>query len=280
MKNHLLKLIQLAIEEDVGAGDITTDAIASDELHVDAEIKAKCKLVVAGINVADLVFKTLDPQITFMKECEDGHHVKAGEVVAIIKGRARSLLTGERIALNFLQHLSGVATFTSQFVEAVKHTNVKILDTRKTKPGYRQLDRHAVKMGDGTNHRMGLFDRYLIKNNHIKIAGSVANAMEQVKVDRDPSLLLEVEARDLNDVEEILKNDADIILLDNFSVEDVKQAKLLIGDRVKIEVSGNINLDNLIAYAECGVDFISIGAITHSAPAADIHMIIGSEQSL
>jgi len=274
MKTTLDELVNLAIREDVGTGDITTEAIVSEDLKAEASINAKQTLVVAGIEVAEKVFRIIDPTIEFEALVEDGSEIEAANTIATVKGKARSLLTAERTVLNFLQHLSGIATFTKLFTNAVKDSNVKILDTRKTTPGYRALEKYAVRMGDGENHRIGLFDRYLIKNNHIEIAGSITNAIEKAKEHRKDQTLIEVETRTLEEVNEAVKNGADIIMLDNMDPQMAKSAVQIAKGKAKLEISGNIILDNLLAYTALGIDYISVGAITHSAPAADINMLI------
>ncbi len=272
--NHLEQLIRLALDEDIGMKDITTDAIVDESLIAHARITAKQELVVAGLDVAKKVFQLVEPSIEWDAKHEDGDFCEAKTILAVVRGKAASLLTAERTALNFLQHLSGIATATRIFVNAISGTNVKILDTRKTTPGMRALEKHAVLMGDGVNHRMGLYDRYLIKGNHIIIAGSITEAIERVKKRRIPGILLEVETKTIEDVREAVACGVDIIMLDNMSPPQVREALVEINGRAKVEVSGNITIDNIMQYAMTGVDFISVGAITHSAPAADIHMVL------
>jgi len=272
--DHISELIKLALDEDIGEDDITSDAIVDAGLSATARIVAKERLVVAGLDIARRVFTTVDPGIVWDQKHEDGEHCEAKKVLAVAKGPARSLLKAERTAINFLQHLSGIATTTGTFVKTVAHTKVKILDTRKTTPGMRALEKHAVLMGDGVNHRMGLYDRYLIKNNHIAIAGSIREALNRCKQKRKPGVLLEVETQTLDDVREALECGADIIMLDNMQIADVRESIKIVNGKAKLEVSGNITLENITHYAATGIDFISVGAITHSAPAADIHMIM------
>jgi len=274
MRNTLDELIKLAIEEDVGPGDITTEAIVPSDMQGSAQIKAKEDIVVAGLVVAEKVFKKIDKDLTWAPKCEDGDFLEDGNVLAEVSGSFASLLTAERIALNFLQHLSGIATFTKIFSESVKDTKTKILDTRKTRPGYRMLEKDAVRLGDGANHRMGLHDRYLIKNNHISAAASLASAVKLAQEKRKEGVLIEVEVRNLEQMKNAIGLGVDIIMLDNFSPPEVRNAVKAAEGKVKLEVSGNISLDNIQDYSTTGVDFISIGAITHSAPAADIHMLI------
>lgn len=272
--DHIKQLIRLALDEDIGESDITTDAIVDPGLQAKAQITAKHELIVAGLDVAAQVFKIVDPSIKWDAKHEDGDFCEAQTILANAQGKAAKLLTAERTVLNFLQHLSGIATTTSAFVNTTADSKVKILDTRKTTPGMRALEKHAVLMGYGVNHRMGLYDRYLIKNNHIMIAGSISKACEQVAQKRKKDVLLEVEARNLEEVKEALDCKVDIIMLDNMSAADVRKAVETVKGKAKLEVSGNITLDNIIHYATTGVDFISVGAITHSAPAADINMTL------
>ena len=199
---------------------------------------------------------------------------KPGTVIAELAGPARALLAGERTALNFLQRLSGIATLTNLYVREISGTSAKILDTRKTIPGYRELEKYAVRMGGGTNHRMGLYDHFLIKNNHIAVAGSVTAAIERVKAQRRKEQRIEVETRTLDEVREAISAGVDTVMLDNMSVEQVRDAVELVGGKAKVEVSGNMRLDTVREYAQLGVDFISVGALTHSAPAADIHLLL------
>ena len=277
MHHDIKKLVDLALAEDVGEGDITTLATVHETSHAVGRITAKQPLIVAGLEAARQVFATVDPHVSWETEREDGFRCKSGDVLAMVKGKTRSLLVAERTALNFLQRLSGIATLTRQFVDAVEGTKTMIMDTRKTTPGYRALEKHAVRMGGGTSHRMGLYDQFLIKNNHIAAAGSISAALKQAHKEQRKSQLIEVEVRKLDEVKEALKGSAQIIMLDNMSVDQVTEAVKLVKGQAKLEVSGNINLENVRKYAATGVDFISVGAITHSAPAADIHMPITVE---
>lgn len=272
--DHIDQLIRLALDEDIGDNDITTDAIVDPNLVGTARIVAKEHLVVAGLDIARRVFLAVDADMKWDARHEDGDHCEAKKILAVASGRFSSLLKAERTALNFLQRLSGIATMTNVFAKTIAHTKVKILDTRKTTPGMRAIEKHAVLMGDGYNHRMGLYDRYLIKNNHIAIAGSINDAVGRVLKKRKPGVLIEVEAQSLDEVKEALSSGVDIIMLDNMSATDVREAVKLVSGKAKLEVSGNITLENITHYASTGVDFISVGAITHSAPAADIHMIL------
>ena len=271
---ELKVLIKAALEEDVGSGDVTTKAIADADQMAAAEIRAKEELVVAGMDVARLVFKEINAALEWLPVVKDGDLVSSGTMLAAVRGRAKDLLLGERVALNFLQHLSGVATQTRKFVQVAQGTKARILDTRKTTPGWRALEKYAVRMGGGNNHRIGLHDRYMIKNNHIAVAGSLEKAIQKVLSHRNSTLLIEVEVRSLAELKSALGLGVDIILCDHFSIPDLKEAVALAGTQIKIEASGNITLENVASVATAGVDFISVGALTHSAPARDIHMRI------
>lgn len=272
--DHIEKLIKLALDEDIGGSDITSDAIVDAGLPATAKIVAKEHLVVAGLDIARRVFETVDPSLVWDSNHADGEHCEAKKILATVGGRARSLLAAERTAVNFLQHLSGIATATDTFVKTVAETKVRILDTRKTTPGMRALEKHAVLMGHGVNHRMGLFDRYLIKGNHIAVAGSIAEAVKRCKNKGRAGVLLEVETKTIDDVKEATAAGVDIVMLDNMTTAEVREAVGAVRGKAKLEVSGNITLENVLSYAMTGVDFISVGAITHSAPAADIHMVL------
>lgn len=267
-------VIRAALSEDIKNGDITTDLIIPFELNAKAYIKAKSEGIIAGLKIAEKVFKLLEPDIGWRQNCNDGDRVKNGEVIAYIDGSFKAILTGERTALNFLQRMSGIATETSKYVAAVKHTKAKILDSRKTVPGLRMLDKYSVKMGGGTNHRIGLFDMVLIKDNHIKVAGGIAGAVEQVKLKIKPGIKIEVEASDLDEVNEALIAGANIIMLDNMSNEMMKQAVDIVGGKAFTEASGNMSLERVKEVAETGVDYISVGALTHSVKALDIAQYI------
>lgn len=267
-------IIIKALEEDIGHGDITTSAIIRDSLEAKGLIIAKEDFVLAGIGVASECFKTLDPEIIFKERFGDGNKVKARKVIAEVKGNAQTILMAERVALNFLQRLSGIATLTSKYVEKIKGTKAKIVDTRKTTPGLRVLEKYAVRMGGGFNHRFGLYDAVLIKDNHIELSGSIKKAVENVKGKTSHTTRIEVEARSLKEVKDALQSGVDIIMLDNMDLETTGKAVKLIKGKALIEASGNINLDNVREMAKTGVDLISIGAITHSAPAVDISLEI------
>ncbi len=268
------RIIKTALEEDVGRGDITTDTICPEKENCRAVIRAKEKGVIAGLPVAKRVFQKLDLTVVCVDNINDGDRVKAGEELSEIIGSARAVLTGERLALNILQRLSGIATLTSKYVKAVEGLPVKILDTRKTAPGLRVLDKYAVSAGGGYNHRFGLFDGVLIKDNHIRMAGGVSKAVETVRKKYRQKYKIEVETSDFEEVREALVSGADIIMLDNMTPEQMKKAVGLIAGNALVEASGGITLKSVRKVAETGVDFISVGSLTHSAPALDIGLYL------
>ncbi len=273
-------LIDLAIAEDLGPGDATSQATLPTDRTLHATIVAKEPGVIAGMPVANAVFQQVDPEIEFVTYVEEGQEVVPGERVADVSGPAVSLLAAERIALNFLQRMSGIATQTRDFVDAVATTGATILDTRKTLPGYRELDKYAVRMGGGANHRMGLYDMMLIKDNHIDGAGSLTRAVERAQ-DAYPDLPLEVEVRDLAELKEALASapPLDRILLDNMTLSEMREAVKLTAGRVPLEASGNVTLTRVPHIAATGVDFISVGSLTHSVQALDLSMTIGTRAS-
>lgn len=268
--NPVEAIVKRALREDIGKGDITTNLLIPKGVKTEARIIAKEKGILAGLKVARLVFKTLDKEVRFSSHLRDGDEVYPGEVIAILYGEARALLMGERTALNFLQRLSGIATLTRKFVERCKGTGVKILDTRKTTPGLRSLEKYAVRVGGGKNHRMGLYDMILIKDNHIIMTGGIDKAIKRVRGKRK----VEVEVKNLKEFREALRLKVKRIMLDNMGVREVKKAVEIAKGRMKLEVSGGINLKNVRKFAETGVDYISVGALTHSAKALDISMEI------
>ncbi len=263
--------IKLALAEDIGSGDVTTDSIVTPDALIRGRILAKQTGIVAGLDIAHQVFHQLDPLITFRAESDEGAEVNTGDVVANVAGPARGLLTGERTALNFLGRMSGIATLTRQFVRAVAGTRARILDTRKTAPGLRAIDKLAVQRGGGSNHRVGLYDMVLIKDNHIDYAGSLREAVKRVRAG-GTKLEIEVEARTIEDVTEALELRVERILLDNMSPKVLREAVELNRGRAKLEASGNVTLENVRAIAETGVDFISVGALTHSARVFDVSL--------
>jgi nicotinate-nucleotide pyrophosphorylase (carboxylating) len=267
-------LIEFAFKEDIGTGDITTNSIIPDDLITKASMKAKAPGIIAGLNVAEYVFHLLDKNIIWEPLVSDGDRVEKGQIIVKIKGSYRALLTGERTALNFLQRMSGIATSTYRYVEAVKNFHTEILDTRKTVPGLRLLDKYAVKMGGGTNHRIGLYDMVLIKDNHIKVAGGIRNAVAQVRKTTGNDIRIEVETTNLEEVNEALEMKVDMIMLDNMTNQMMSEAVKKINRKAKVEASGNMTLERVKEVAETGVDYISIGALTHSVMAMDISMNI------
>ena len=263
-------LIELALSEDVGDGDITTDNIIPAESRRKAKMVAKADGVVAGLPIAEMVFRKLDPKLKWDVITNEGSKVKKGEVMVEFEGTYRALLTGERTALNFLQRLSGIATMSARYADAVKDFKTIILDTRKTLPGFRMLDKYAVKTGGASNHRIGLYDMAMIKDNHIEVAGGITNAVKAVRSKIKPAILIEVETTTLKQVQEAIDAGADIIMLDNMDTETMKKGVELIAGRAKVEASGNMTLERLREVAATGVDYISIGALTHSVSALDI----------
>lgn len=268
------RIIEYALREDLGDGDITTNSLATEKEDSKAVIRAKAKGVVAGLPIAKRVFQKLDPTVVCVDNLGDGQEIKPGDVLSEINGGTRALLSGERLALNILQRLSGIATLTSKYVRAVEGLPVKILDTRKTAPGLRILDKYAVSVGGGYNHRFGLFDGVLVKDNHIAIAGGVAEAVAAIRKRYKQKYKIEVETSGLEQVKEALIAGADIIMLDNMSPEQMRKAVRLINRNALVEASGGINIKNVREVAETGVDFISVGALTHSPSALDIGLYL------
>ncbi len=270
------EIVNCALDEDLGRGDITSRSIVRSGVNAHGNFIAKQDLVLAGLEVADLVFGWFDEYIQIESTVADGDEIKSGKVFARVIGDAQILLSAERTALNFLQHLSGVATVTRQYVQAIAGTKAKIVDTRKTTPGLRVLEKYAVSVGGGSNHRLGLDDGVLIKDNHLAMAGGVAEAVRRAREVVGHLHKIEVEVATPEQVREALDAKADILLLDNMTPETVSQAVEIVNERepddrrTLLEASGGINLSNVRQYAEAGVDLISIGALTHSAPAVDI----------
>jgi nicotinate-nucleotide pyrophosphorylase (carboxylating) len=268
---EILNSIQRALAEDIGTGDVTTNSIVPAGATLSGVIQAKQDGVVAGLEIAKQTFMSLDDNIDFVSQVADGASTWNGNELVRLSGSARALLTGERTALNFLGRMSGIATLTRTFVEAVAGTKAKILDTRKTAPGLRLTDKLAVKLGGGENHRVGLFDMVLIKDNHIDFAGSITVAVERVRA-AGSQLEIEVEARTLGDVREALSLNVDRILLDNMSLDMMREAVEMSAGRVRLEASGNMTLERVRAVAETGVDYISVGALTHSPAVFDVSL--------
>jgi len=272
------RVVQQALDEDIGPGDVTSEATIAQEASAEAQIVCQEAGIVAGLAVAALTFDLVSPHIRSLPRCQDGELVRPGEVLIEVMGPARGILMAERVALNFLQRLSGIATHTARYVDAVVGTGVSILDTRKTAPGLRHLEKYAVAVGGGKNHRQGLYDMILIKDNHLKAAGSIPLAVQKAKA-YSPNLALEVEAGNLEEVRQAMEAGADRIMLDNMTPMLMRQAVDLVrrrvtGRRPELEASGNIRLENVAEVASTGVDFISVGALTHSAAALDISLTI------
>lgn len=266
-------ILRRALEEDIGTGDVTTLATIAPGTQASAELVAKEDFVLSGIDVAQRVFHLLSAETAFEKLITDGQAVKRGEVLAWIKGEAAVLLQGERVALNLLQRMSGVATLTAAFMREVEGTRAVIVDTRKTTPGLRVLEKYAVRSGGGGNHRMALYDAVLIKENHVAAAGGISAAVARAKQNVPHTQKIEVEVRNQDEVEEALDAGADILLLDNMSLQELSAAVELVGDRAITEASGGVNLETVRAIAETGVSLISVGALTHSYRSVDISML-------
>jgi len=270
---RLNELIRTALDEDIGSGDLTTSTVLTGDEPGVAQTISKGETIVAGIDVFREVFHVLDSSLSFEAYFRDGHPAWKGDVLACISGRLKSILLAERVALNLFQRMCGIATMTHKYVEEVKGTGVRILDTRKTTPSLRSLEKYAVKTGGGFNHRFGLYDGVMIKDNHITAAGGISRAVRKVVGNVPPTVKIEVEVKNLKEVEEALAAGADIIMLDNMGTGEMKKAVSLIDGRALVEASGNVTLSNVKKTAETGVDFISVGALTHSAPAADISLV-------
>jgi nicotinate-nucleotide pyrophosphorylase (carboxylating) len=273
-KDELSSLVRQALAEDVGSGDVTTLATVPTSARAAAVMVAREPLVLCGLPVAEAVFAELSSEVRVERLVEEGQRVERGRHLFRVAGPAQAILTGERVALNFVQRLSGVATLTAQFADAVRGTSARILDTRKTTPGLRRLEKYAVRCGGGQNHRLGLFDMVLIKDNHlVALRGAkpnpIAAAVERARA-RSPALKVEVEADTLEQVDQAVQVGADVVLLDNMPLEQLRAAVKLVAGRARTEASGGVSLATVRAIAETGVDFISVGALTHSARAMDI----------
>jgi len=274
----LNKLIRAALDEDMGSGDLTTSAILTGVETGVAHTVSKGDITVAGIDVFREVFHAMDSSLGFEAYFCDGQPAVRGDILACISGSLKSILLAERVALNFFQRMCGIATMTHRYAEEVKGTGVRILDTRKTTPNLRSLEKYAVKTGGGFNHRFGLYDGVMIKDNHITAAGGISNAVRKVVGNIPPTVKIEVEVKNLQEVEDALASGADIIMLDNMGADEMKKAVSLINGRALVEASGNVTLSNVKKIAETGVDFISVGALTHSAPAADISLVFKNKE--
>ena len=266
------KLILQALEEDISSEDITTNAIIGEDILGEVTLLCKEAGIISGLSVFSRTFTLLNEQISIDLFCQDGEAVKKGQKMALLRGDIRALLSGERVALNYLQRMSGISTYTKHLVSLLKGTKTKLLDTRKTTPNMRIFEKYAVKVGGGVNHRYNLSDGVLIKDNHIKAAGTVTEAIRLAKAYAPFVRKIEVETETLAMVQEALEAKADIIMLDNMTFEEIQEAVVLIKGRALTECSGNITLDNIEAYANLGVDYISSGALTHSAPILDLSM--------
>jgi nicotinate-nucleotide pyrophosphorylase (carboxylating) len=267
-------IVRRALEEDMGDGDVTTDCTLSPTAILKGQFRAKEAGIMAGFEVAKLTFALLDERVEFTPRVTDGDPVEIGQVIATLSGPGRALLSGERVALNFLQRMSGIATLTRRFVEAVQGTPAIILDTRKTAPGLRLLDKWAVRLGGGQNHRFGLYDMVLIKDNHIAAVGSISQAVVRVRAGDKRGRPIEVEVKTLGELQEALELGVDRIMLDNMSPAEMRQAVTLTDGRVPLEASGNITLENVATVAATGVNYISVGVLTHSVQALDISLVL------
>ncbi len=276
LKNYLVeKLVELSLLEDIGHGDITTEAIFDENTKGTFYFWAKEDTILCGSEMAKKVFTTLDNNIIVEIDYPDGKFIKENTCFGKVKGKIASILTGERTALNFLQRMSGIATNTNRYVKKLSETNIKILDTRKTTPGHRVLEKYAVKTGGGNNHRFGLFDGVMIKDNHVDAAGGITNAVKKVRGSIPSTVKIEVEIRNLRELEEAVDAGADIVMLDNFNKDTIKEACNIVDKRAKIELSGGITLTAIDQLKLYDIDYISVGALTHSAGNIDISLKIG-----
>jgi nicotinate-nucleotide pyrophosphorylase (carboxylating) len=275
--DEIRDIIKKALDEDIKTGDITTDAIVDSHIPASANLLIKEDGIIAGLKIAEEVFRQVDSDLIFIPHKNDSEKVKSGDIAAVIEGSAASILKAERTVLNFLQRMSGIATLAYKFSERVKHTGAKIIDTRKTVPGLRYIDKMAVRISGCENHRAGLYDMFLIKDNHIETAGSITKAVQACKdyqKKKGTSFKIEVETKNLEEVSEALSCNVDVIMLDNFDILEMKKAVEMINGKCKTEASGGVNLDKVKEIAETGVDYISVGALTHSVKALDISLEI------
>lgn len=269
---HMDKVLRAALEEDIGAGDITTDAIIAPDFKGKAALVTRERIVLAGLPVFERVFKLLDPMIEIEDYYTDGQVAPAGVKICLLAGSLSVILKAERTALNFIQRMSGIATLTREYVRKAGSEKVKVLDTRKTAPGLRSFDKYAVRIGGGFNHRFGLYDAILIKDNHISAVGSMTKAVRLAKKKASKNIKVEVEVEDPDLVEEAIMAGADSILLDNMSLDQIREAVRIAAGRIPLEVSGGVNLENINEIARTGIDFISVGALTHSVRAVDLSL--------
>lgn len=272
INGYTKRLIQLALDEDIGTGDLTAGAFESFKSQATFNFIAKENCIICGTKVAKEVYFMLDPEVKVEFSVQDGDRITERRVIGQVTGPASSILTGERTSLNFIQRLSGVATNTGKYIEALGESKIKILDTRKTTPGWRRLEKYAVKTGGGWNHRFGLFDGVMLKDNHVDAAGSITGAVKNVRRFIPTTVKVEVETRTLLEVEEAVKAGADIIMLDNFDLENIKEAIKLIDKKAKVEISGGVTIDFLKQIKDIDVDYVSIGALTHQATGVDISL--------
>ena len=273
-RRDVRRLVETALAEDIGSGDITTRWTSLPDQEVSAKIFAKENGVIAGLALARIVFKLLDSGVVFLPSFKDGQPVKSGAEIAVIHGSARALMGGERVALNFMQRMSGIASQTARLSALIAHTPCKILDTRKTIPGMRTLDKWSVTLGGGTNHRFGLYDMVLIKENHISMAGGLKQAVESVLRHRSAGIKIEVEVQSLNELAQALEYPLDRILLDNMSLANIREACKRTAGKIPLEASGNVTASSIVDLAETGVDYISIGGLTHSVRALYLSLLI------
>lgn len=265
-------IVTRALQEDIGHGDLTTVSLVPTDAYTKGIIHVKEAGIIAGLPVAKLVFELIDPTLNFEAKVNDGNRVEKGDIIAEVFGSARAILIGERLALNFLQRLSGIATKTARCVELITYYQARIVDTRKTTPGLRVLEKYAVRVGGGKNHRFGLFDGVLIKDNHIRLAGGIQQAVIQARQAVPHTVKIEIEVEDLQGVAEALEAKADIIMLDNMSPEQMKEAVRIIAGNALVEASGGVSEETLVEVAKSGVNLISMGALTHSVQALDISL--------
>lgn len=274
--NNIRRIVEQALREDIGLGDITSEATIPEDKSSRASIAVKENCIISGIDISQLVYSIIDPDLSFRKKVENGSLISKNSEIVFLEGKTKNILLGERVALNFLQRLSGVATLTHKFVHAVSNTKVKITDTRKTTPGLRFLEKAAVVDGGGVNHRFGLDDMILIKDNHITAIGGVKNAINEISKSlhqKKINIPIEIEVESLEQLEEVMSiGNVNRIMLDNFSIGDMRTAVLMITGKYEVEASGGINLENVREIAETGVDFISVGALTHSFNSIDISL--------
>lgn len=273
IEEHVLeKIIRIALQEDMPDGDITSENVIPPESTSNAEFVAKAEGVLAGIDVAEKVFLEIDSQVEFKKKCQDGDFIQVGDILGTVKGSSISLLKAERTALNFLQRMSGIATLTQRFVQELEGTPTRLLDTRKTTPGLRVLEKYAVRMGGGHNHRLNLSDMVMLKDNHLKLIGNISQAIERVRAKIKPGIKIEVETTSLKEAKEAFQAGADLIMLDNMSIAEMRTVVEWIDGRIPLEVSGKVDIDKVKSIAALGVDYISVGRLTHSFKSLDISL--------